>query len=228
MRVLVLSSGGIDSSTALAMAVSKFGNENVTALSVSYGQKHLKELEASEAVAKHYNVEHLSTDLTKIFEYSDSSLLKHSTEEIPKTSYEEQINETKGEKPVSTYVPFRNGILLSVAAGIALSKECDVIYYGIHKDDAAGSAYPDCSVEFNDAMGRAIYEGSGKQLKIEAPFVKMNKAEIVKKGLELGVPYELTWSCYEGGDKPCGVCGTCRDRARAFKENGVVDLLADD
>jgi 7-cyano-7-deazaguanine synthase len=106
-----------------------------------------------------------------------------------------------------------------------LSKNCDVIYYGAHSDDAAGSAYPDCSDAFNKAMGDAVRIGSGEQLTIEAPFVNMTKAEVVKTGLELGVPYELTWSCYEGGEKPCGECGTCIDRKKAFELNGVSDPL---
>ena len=126
-------------------------------------------------------------------------------------------------KPVSTYVPFRNGLFISTAASVALSKGCSVIYYGAHSDDAAGSAYPDCSDEFNNAMADAVYIGSGKQLEIKAPFVNLTKADIVKEGLRLKVPYELTWSCYEGGDKPCGKCGTCIDRAKAFEKNGVKD-----
>lgn len=223
MKALVLSSGGIDSTTALGIAVQNYGHDNVVALSMSYGQKHDKEIEAAKKVANYYDVELLSLDLSKIFEYSNSSLLKQSTEEIPKESYSTQIEETNGEKPVSTYVPFRNGLFLSTAASIALSKECSVIYYGAHSDDAAGFAYPDCSDVFNNAMNTAIYEGSGHQLKIEAPFINMNKAQVIKKGIELDVPYELTWSCYEGGDKPCGKCGTCIDRAAAFKANGIED-----
>lgn len=223
MKALVLSSGGVDSTTALALAISRFGKENVIALSVSYGQKHDKEIEAAKAVAAYYGVEQIFLDLSKIFEYSNCSLLKQSTEEIPEESYVEQIKETKGEKPVSTYVPFRNGLFLSTAASIALSRDCSVIYYGAHADDSAGFAYPDCSPVFNKAMNDAIYEGSGHQLKIEAPFIGINKAGVVKMGLELKVPYELTWSCYEGGDVPCGKCGTCIDRAAAFAANGVVD-----
>ena len=126
-------------------------------------------------------------------------------------------------KPVSTYVPFRNGLFLSCAASIALSKECEIIYYGAHSDDVAGDAYPDCSTAFNDAINKAIYEGSGRQLRVEAPFLNLNKADVVKKGLELEVPFELTWSCYEGGEKPCGACATCIDRAKAFELNGVED-----
>jgi 7-cyano-7-deazaguanine synthase len=101
-----------------------------------------------------------------------------------------------------------------------------VIYYGAHSDDAAGNAYPDCSDVFNRAMNEAIYEGSGHQVKIEAPFVNMTKKDVVAEGLRLKVQYELTWSCYEGHEKACGICGTCIDRRRAFEENGAVDPIA--
>lgn len=222
MKALVLVSGGVDSTTCLGMAVSQYGKENVVALSISYGQKHTKEVECAKAVTDYYGVEYLTLDLSTMFQFSDCSLLSHSDKEIPHESYAEQLEETDG-KPVSTYVPFRNGLFLSSAASIALSKDCSVIYYGAHSDDAAGNAYPDCSKVFNDAMNTAIYEGSGRQLHIEAPFVSLTKAQVVQKGLELKVPYELTWSCYEGGDKPCGVCGTCIDRAKAFAKNGVED-----
>lgn len=223
MKALVLSSGGVDSTTALALAVEKYGKDNVVALSVSYGQKHDKELQAAKAVADYYGVEQLFLDLSLIFQYSNCSLLQQSDQEIPEESYAQQIEKTGGEAPVSTYVPFRNGLFLSAAASIALSKECSVIYYGAHADDAAGAAYPDCSQAFHQAMNQAIFEGSGKQLHIEAPFVGKTKADIVKMGLELKVPYQLTWSCYEGKDVPCGKCGTCIDRAKAFAANGVSD-----
>ncbi len=224
MRVLVLSSGGVDSTTCLGMAVKEYGRENVVALSIYYGQKHDKEIKAADDVAKYYNVEHIKLDLSKMFEYSDCSLLSHSDKDIPKESYAEQIMKTEG-TPVSTYVPFRNGLFIASAASIALSKGCSKIMYGAHADDSAGNAYPDCSKAFNDAMNTAVYEGSGKQLSIEAPFVGMNKAGVVKLGLEIGVPYELTWSCYEGNDEPCGKCGTCIDRIAAFEANDVKDPI---
>ncbi len=224
MKVLVLTSGGVDSTTCLAMMVEKHGKENVVALSVSYGQKHTKELESSEKLAKYYGVEHIYLNLAEIFKYSDCSLLEHSSEDIPHESYGEQIERGCG-NPVSTYVPFRNGLFLSSAASVALSKGCEVIYYGAHSDDAAGSAYPDCSKSFNRVMNEAIKEGSGGLVHIEAPFVSWTKKDIVKKGLELKVPYELTWSCYEGKDKPCGMCGTCIDRQQAFQANGVTDPI---
>ena len=222
MKAMVLFSGGVDSTTCLGIAVDKYGAENVVALSIAYGQKHTKEIECSQKIAQHYGVEHLYLDLGKIFQYSNCSLLSHSDQEIPTESYAKQIEKTDG-APVSTYLPFRNGLFLSSAASIALSKGCEVIYYGAHSDDAAGNAYPDCSDAFNKAINEAIYIGSGNQLKVEAPFIGLTKAQVVKKGLELKVPYELTWSCYMGEDKPCGVCGTCIDRAKAFEENGVAD-----
>ena len=224
MKVLVLFSGGVDSTTALALAIQEHGKDNVVALSISYGQKHTKEIEAANKIAQFYQVEHLYLDLAKIFTYSNCSLLQHSDNEIPHESYNEQLNKTDG-NPVSTYVPFRNGLFLSSAASIALSKGSNIIYYGAHSDDAAGSAYPDCSKVFNNAMNQAIYEGSGHQLEIKAPFVEMTKADIVKIGLSLGVPYQLTWSCYEGNDTPCGTCGTCIDRQNAFLKNGIKDPL---
>ncbi len=223
-KALVLVSGGLDSTTCLGLAVKKYGKENVVALSVYYGQKHDKEITSAKEVTEYYDVEWLQLDLSKMFEYSDCSLLSHSKKEIPKESYAKQLEKTNG-TPVSTYVPFRNGLFLSSAAAIALSKGCSYIYYGAHSDDAAGNAYPDCSDAFNKAMHDAVYIGSGNQLQIEAPFVNMTKADVVKLGLELNVPYELTWSCYEGGDKPCGVCGTCIDRQAAFEKNGVMDPL---
>ena len=225
-KALVLCSGGVDSTTLLAMAVERYDAENVFALSISYGQRHEKEIESAKAVAAYYGVEQRFLDLSAIFADSNCSLLAHSTDQVPEESYAEQLDESNG-APVSTYVPFRNGLFLSSAASMALSLGASVLYYGAHHDDWAGNAYPDCSLEFVYAMNLAIMEGTGGELRMEAPFVEWSKADIVKRGLELGVPYELTWSCYEGGSYPCGACGTCIDRNRAFELNGVRDPLLD-
>ena len=224
MKVMIGLSGGVDSSTCLAMAVNKYGNKNVIALSASYGQKHTKELESARKIANYYQVEFIEMNLAKIFSYSDCSLLSHSEEKIPQGTYDEQLKNMEGET-ISTYVPFRNGLFLSTATSIAISKGCKIVYYGAHSDDSAGNAYPDCSPEFNEAMNQAIYLGSGKQVKIEAPFVNMHKSDIVKIGLELNLPYELTWSCYEGNEHSCGACGTCIDREKAFELNATIDPL---
>lgn len=225
MKALVLFSGGLDSTTCLALAVQKYGKEEVIALSVSYGQKHQKEIEAAKELADYYGVTLKTLNLSDIFEGSNCSLLSQSEEMIPHGEYDEQLKSTNG-KPVSTYVPFRNGLFLSCAASVALSHGCEVIYYGAHADDSAGNAYPDTSTEFNEAISKAIYLGSGEDLRVDAPFIHMTKAEVVKIGLERKVPYEKTWSCYEGSEKACGLCGTCIDRRNAFIQNGMTDPIA--
>lgn len=223
MKKVVLLSGGVDSSTCLGLALQNCKPSNALALNMFYGQKHDREMKSARDVAKHYGVELMELDLSQIFQKSDCSLLAHSGKNIAEGSYAEQIKETGGAKPVSTYVPFRNGLMLSAAASIAVSVGASEIWYGAHADDAAGNAYPDCSTAFLRAIDAAVYEGSGKQVHVIAPFISSPKSEVVKAGLKIGVPYELTWSCYNGGDKPCGKCGTCIDRAEAFKANGVKD-----
>lgn len=229
-KALVLSSGGVDSTTCVGIAVNEVGSENVSTVSVFYGQKHNKELECAEKVAEFYNVKHYVLDLSNVLQYSNCSLMKNSTEEIPMMSYAEQI-EKNGEGKVSTYVPFRNGLMLSAVAALAQSiyPDDDVdIYLGAHADDAAGRAYADCSEEFTSAMKTAIVIGTYGKVRVVAPLVNLNKAGVVKLGLSISVPYKYTWSCYAGGDKPCGHCGTCIDRAKAFEANGVSDPALED
>lgn len=226
-RAIVLNSGGVDSTTCVSLAIADVGEENVTTVSVFYGQKHSKELECAQKVADHYGVAHRVLDLSKtgIMDDSDCPLLAGSTQDIPEHSYAEQIA-ANGEGMVSTYVPFRNGLLLASVAALAMARYPDDevdIYLGAHADDAAGNAYADCSQEFTDAMNRAINTGTYGKVQLKAPLVNMNKAQVVATGLKLGTPYELTWSCYNGGDRPCGKCGTCIDRAAAFAANGVED-----
>lgn len=222
MKAVVLLSGGLDSSTCLAVALEKYAPADVLAVNMYYGQRHDKEMQSARKIAQYYGVELMEMDLSVIFTRSDCSLLKGSKQAIPEGSYEEQQKEAPG-KPVSTYVPFRNGLMLSAAASIAVSVGAKTVYYGAHADDAAGNAYPDCSPEFTMAIDRAIGYGTDGQVKIIAPFINKYKADIVSKGTALGVPYELTWSCYEGGEHPCGKCGTCIDRKKAFEANGLKD-----
>ncbi len=222
-KAVVLLSGGVDSTTCLAMAVEKHGKEKVYALSVYYGQKHSRELEAAKKVADYYGVDNGRVPLDEVFKFSDCPLLAKSTQQIKHEAYSEQLAKMGGEGTVDTYVPFRNGVLLSYAAAIAVSVGACEIYYGAHADDAAGRAYPDCTPEFYEAIDKAIYEGSGRKCNVIAPLISMNKAQVVKEGLRLKAPYKFTWSCYEGGERPCGECGTCLDRAAAFAANGVKD-----
>jgi len=222
---MVLSSGGIDSTTCLALACEQFGAERVTSVTIFYGQRHSKELTCADAIAKHYGVKHRVLDLANILADSNNALMADSSQEIDHRDYATQIAENE-DGMVNTYVPFRNGLMLSAIAALALSLEptgLTALYLGAHADDAAGGAYPDCTPEFFSAMGRAIELGTYGKATLVEPFINCNKADVVACGLKLGVPYELTWSCYEGKDVPCGTCATCIDRAQAFAANGIAD-----
>lgn len=226
-KAIVLNSGGADSSTCVGIAVADKSYDEVVTVSVMYGQKHDKELRCANLIAQHYGLRHYELDLSNVLKYSNCSLMKQSTEVIPEMSYADQIKEN-GEGKVSTYVPFRNGLMLSAVASLAQSIFSDDnvdIFIGAHADDAAGRAYADCSEEFVEAMNSAICIGTYDQVKIVAPLVNMNKAQVIGTGLKLKVPYEKTYSCYQGGEHPCHKCGTCRDREEAFLANGVVDPL---
>ena len=225
-KALVLSSGGVDSTTCIGLAVKELGKENVITASLYYGQKHDKELECARKVAEYYGVKHIEEDISNVMKYANEvcTLIKGG-KDITHKSYAEQI-EQNGEGRVATYVPFRNGLFLSIATAYADSlfpNESVDIYYGAHSDDAAGNAYADCSPEFAEAMDKAINIGTYGNINVRRPLINMNKAEVVKTGLDIGVPYELTWSCYEGGDVQCGTCATCIDRKFAFEKNGVID-----
>ena len=224
-KAVVLLSGGLDSTTCLAMAVNKFGAKNVSALSIFYGQRHAKELEASCNVANFYKVARYELDAAEIFRHSHSALLETSNESLEQGSYAAQIEKNNSPK-VATYVPFRNGLMLSMAASFAdglYDDDLVELYIGVHSDDAAGHAYADCRADFIASMSAAIRIGTYEKIHIVAPFLCQKKSDVVKVGLAIGAPYHLTWSCYERGDVPCGHCATCIDRARAFAVNGVKD-----
>ena len=225
MKAVVLSSGGLDSTTCLALAVKKCGAANVSTVSIFYGQRHAKELEAARNVAQFYNVAHYELKAADIFRLSNSALLNTSDASLDKGSYAAQMKSNNSPR-IATYVPFRNGLMLSMAASFAdgLYEDPRVdVYIGVHSDDVAGSAYADCRADFVAAMSAAIRIGTYEKIKIVAPFLCQTKADVVKAGLELGAPYNMTWSCYERGDIPCGQCATCLDRAKAFAANGVKD-----
>jgi len=226
MKALVLNSGGVDSTTCVAIAIKECGKDNVVTASLYYGQKHDKELKSAQKIAEYYGVRHIEKDISTVMEFAkDVCTLMKGGNEIEHSSYYEQIKE-HGEGRVETYVPFRNGLFLSIAASIADSifpNEKVQIYYGAHADDAAGRAYADCSPEFAEAIDKAINIGTYGNISVNRPLINLNKAGVVKIGLELNVPYELTWSCYEGKEKQCGTCGTCIDRRNAFRANGVED-----
>lgn len=224
MKVLVLLSGGIDSTTCLASAVRAYGPENVEAVSFSYGQKHVKELECAKAIAQYYKVKHtvLTVD-SQVFASSSSTLIQGHGEMNHGKTYAEIQEENPGE--VDTYVPFRNGLMLSQAAALAYSIGAFKVVYGAHSDDAAGGAYPDCTPDFYEAMDEAIFQGTGQKVRLDAPLINLNKAQVVEQGLSMNAPYHLTRSCYEGDGPSCGTCATCLDRLEAFKLNNRLDPI---
>ena len=211
-HALVVFSGGMDSTTALWWAMREF--ETVSAVSFSYGAKHnARELAAADAICRKLLISRLEIPLDFIGRYFHSSLLK-SGGAIPEGAYNE-------ENMASTVVPFRNGIMLAAAAGLAEDSGCSALILGNHSGDHA--IYPDCRPEFIDGMAQAIEAGTGGKVKLLSPFCRMTKGQIAALGADLGVDYSLTWSCYNGREKHCGKCGTCRERKDAFREAGLPD-----
>jgi 7-cyano-7-deazaguanine synthase len=218
-RAVVLLSGGMDSSTALAIALGE-GFE-ITALSVDYGQRHRREIEAARRVAKHFGVrDHrvVTLDFTAI----GGSALTDRTIRVPEQRRLEEI----GQGIPATYVPARNTILLSYALGLAEATDAKAIYIAANSLDYSG--YPDCRPEFYRAFQEVARLGTkrgveGDLIEIRTPLIAMTKADIVRKGEELRVPWALTWSCYEGGEKACGVCDSCLLRLKGFREAGIKD-----
>ncbi len=220
-RAVVLLRGGMDSATALAIAL-KDGFE-VTALSVDYGQRHRKEIDAARKVAKHFGVrDHrvVSLDLTAI----GGSALTDRKIPVPEQRRLEDI----GQGIPATYVPARNTILLSYALGLAETVGAEAVYIAANALDYSG--YPDCRPEFYKAFQEVARLGTkrgveGDVIEIRTPLIAMSKADIVRKGEELGVPWALTWSCYRGEEKACGVCDSCQLRLKGFREAGVKDPI---
>ncbi|SLG40106.1 7-cyano-7-deazaguanine synthase [Mycobacteroides abscessus subsp. abscessus] len=214
-RPVVLLSGGMDSSTALADALIDPNDREATvdalAVFVDYGQRHLIEYESAQALAHHYGIELVRLDLRTFGASVVSALTGHG--DVPHGHY-------TAENMAQTVVPNRNATMLMAAAGIAASRGMTHVVTAVHAGDHA--IYADCRPEFINAISKAAELGCG--VTVRAPFVHMSKAQIAAHGARLGVPYQLTWSCYEGDPTGhCGRCGTCVERAEAFAEAGVPD-----
>lgn len=213
-RTILILSGGLDSVTAL-YHLRALGRE-VSALSVHYGQRHRRELAAAAAACSGLGVEFRLIDL---FAAGIAPLLAGSSQTdaavpVPEGHYAEETMK-------ATIVPNRNMIMLSLAIAWAISRKANAVAYAAHAGDHA--IYPDCRAEFVDALAAAARLADWHAVAIERPFIAMTKAEIVKRGADLGVPFAETWSCYKGGDAHCGLCGTCVERREAFSLAGVAD-----
>ncbi len=209
---IVLLSGGMDSATALALAKSK--QEKCVCLGFNYGQRHVRELLAASAIAAHYESPFYILDTSFL-----APLMPGSSQTDPETAVPH--GHYAAESMKKTVVPNRNMIMLSIAAGIALANKVGKIWMATHSGDHA--IYPDCRPSFVEAFQRAVDTGNWDHVFIKAPFIGIDKAEIVKRGTLLEVPYKKTWSCYEGGELHCGKCGTCVERREAFEKAEAWD-----
>jgi 7-cyano-7-deazaguanine synthase len=220
-KAVVLLSGGLDSTVTLAYALAL--GEEVVPISFRYGQRHLRELEAAKLVVSHYRLkQHVVVDMD-LSAYRTNALTSPEVE-VPLGRDIHDI----GEDIPPTYVPARNIIFLSVAAGLCESVEADRIYIGANAVDYSG--YPDCRPEFFQAFERVLEVGTrrgveGRPMRVIAPLLRKSKADVVRLGKELEAPLDLTWSCYRGGAKACGQCDSCLLRLKGFKEAGYADEI---
>ncbi|CCG93599.1 MAG TPA: 7-cyano-7-deazaguanine synthase QueC [Marinobacter hydrocarbonoclasticus] len=212
--VVVIYSGGMDSFTLLHLARAR--GLKVHALSFNYGQRHVRELDVAAAVCQAEGIPHKVIDIRAMSEVMSGSSLT-SDIEVPEGHYEEDTMK-------ATVVPNRNMILLSLATGYAVTTGAGAVWYGAHGGDHA--IYPDCRPEFVEKMDAVCRVANYEPVGIEAPFMAMDKGQILAEGLKLGLDYSQTWTCYNGRDKACGRCGSCVERLEAFAANGVTDPLA--
>ena len=211
--VVVIYSGGMDSFTLLHLARAR--GLKVHALSFNYGQRHVRELDVAAAVCQAEGIPHKVIDIRAMSEVMSGSSLT-SDIEVPEGHYEEDTMK-------ATVVPNRNMILLSLATGYAVTTGAGAVWYGAHGGDHA--IYPDCRPEFVEKMDAVCRVANYEPVGIEAPFMAMDKGQILAEGLKLGLDYSQTWTCYNGRDKACGRCGSCVERLEAFAANGVTDPL---
>lgn len=200
-NAILLYSGGMDSTTLLYDRIKRY-HDQIVAVSFNYGSKHnAQELKAARYHTDALSIPHHIIDLTFIKELFKSALLDPK-KEIPHSHYTDESQR-------QTVVPFRNGIMISVAAGLAESLELDYIYIASHAGDH--SVYADCRGEFNDLIRQAIWKGTYGKPTLMAPYEHLNKIGIARLGKQLSIDYSTTYSCYEGNEIPCGQCGACRE-----------------
>jgi len=209
--VLILS-GGVDSTTLLYDEQARIA----LAVTFDYGSKHnAKEIPFAQWHCQQLGIPHIVIPLAFMAQHFESSLLQGGAE-IPEGHYAD-------DNMRSTVVPFRNGIMLSIAVGLAESRHLKYVMMANHGGDH--TIYPDCRPEFVEAFDRTAAAGTFEGVRLRAPYTNLTKTDIVRRGMALGVDYSKTWSCYVGGDEPCGRCGTCVERQEAFAAAGLDKSL---
>lgn len=208
---ILIYSGGLDSTTLLY----EYRDRIALALSFDYGSRHnARELSCAAWHCHELGIRHIVIELAFMQQYFHSSLLQGSNEAIPEAEYSE-------DNMRSTVVPFRNGIMLSIAAGMAEDNGLKYIMMANHGGDH--TLYPDCRPAFVDAMSQAMAAGTWNGVQLFAPYTDITKAGIARRGKALGIDYSKTWSCYKGGEKHCGKCATCQERIDALRQAGIKD-----
>lgn len=207
---VIIVSGGMDSITLLH----EYADRIALAVTFDYGSKHnANEIPFAKLHCERLGIKHIVIPLGFMADYFKSSLLKGG-EEIPEGSYDD-------ENMKSTVVPFRNGIMLAIACGLAESNGLTKVMLANHFGDHA--IYPDCREDFVNAMSQAMQFGTYEHIEIVAPYTNITKTDIARHGKNMGIDYTETWSCYKGGEKHCGKCGTCTERKEALRDAGIED-----
>ncbi len=211
-KIVVVLSGGMDSATLLYHLVGA-GHE-VRAISINYGQRHARELLAAAELSRLVKVEHIVADLTGINPLLGDNSLSGRKIDVPEGHYADETMKL-------TVVPNRNMILLAVATAWAVRLKYDAVAYGAHTGDH--TIYPDCRPQFAEALDKAVQLCDWHKVRLLRPFVELDKSQIAQLGHSLGVPFHLTWTCYKGGERHCGKCGSCSERREAFAKAGIAD-----
>jgi len=214
MKTLAILSGGMDSTTMVYDLLDK--GDVVRCLSFNYGQRHKRELDLASKTCEKLKLEHNIVDISNIHKFVMSANALTGNAEVPEGHYEEEIMK-------KTVVPYRNGIMLMIAAGTASTLNFDRVAYGAHSGDHA--IYPDCRPEFISAMCKVMEIGDYKSIKLFTPYKNVDKGDIVNIGKKLSVDYSLTHTCYKGGEKACGKCGSCVERLEAFAKAEIKDPI---
>jgi len=212
-KAVVILSGGMDSTTLLYRVI-KDGYKT-RAISFDYNQKHKKELSSASLTCESLKIPHKIISLSVLNELAPSALTR-SDWDVPEGHYAD-------ENMKQTVVPNRNMVMLSLATSYAISKKARFLFYGVHSGDHA--IYPDCRPDFYKYMQDAIMRADWHEVLLKAPFICLDKGDIVILGKKIGVDYSKTWTCYQGKEKACGKCGSCVERLEAFEKAGIEDPL---
>lgn len=214
MKLLFILSGGLDSTTALYLLRQSYDIDE--ALTFDYGQRHRREIESAKKICKILKIRHRIVDIAHLNKLLQGSSLTSRKIKTPHGHYHQKNME-------KTVVPNRNAIMINIAAGYALSQKISALGLGVHAGDHY--IYADCRPEFIESQQQTLSLSNDCDFQLITPFLHQDKAKIVAEGHSLGIPFEHTWTCYEGGKKPCNKCGSCLERIEAFVKNELIDPL---